>query len=72
MSRGLGDVYKRQVRPHVRRAHWHHYWTGTGRTTLEVRWIEPTLVLPGGKGETELPTVRKVHGPGRKSEAVQS
>lgn len=60
------------VRPHVRRAHWHHYWTGAGRTTLEVRWIEPTLVLPGGKGETELPTIRKVHGPERKSEAVQS
>lgn len=53
------------VRPHVRRAHWHHYWTGAGRTTLEVRWIEPTLVLPGRNGETELPTIRKVHGPER-------
>lgn len=51
------------VRPHVRRAHWHHYWTGKGRTTLEVRWIEPTLVLPGGKKETELATVRGVSGP---------
>lgn len=51
------------VRPHVRRAHWHHYWTGEGRTTLEVRWIEPMLVLPGGKKETGIATVRGVHGP---------
>lgn len=32
-------------RPHVRRAHWHHYWTGEGRKNLEVRWIEPVFVL---------------------------
>lgn len=52
----------RSVRPHVRRAHWHHYWVGEGRTRLEVRWIEPTFVLPEGKGEVEIATVRKVHG----------
>lgn len=50
------------VRPHVRRAHWHHYWTGAGRTILEVRWIQPTLVLPNEKKETELATIRKVSG----------
>lgn len=49
------------VRPHVRRAHWHHYWVGKGRTTLEVRWIEPVLVLPGDKKEVDLATVRKVN-----------
>lgn len=32
-------------RPHVRRAHWHHYWTGPGRTILEVRWLEPVFVM---------------------------
>lgn len=32
-------------RPHVRRAHWHHYWTGPGRTVLEVRWLEPVFVM---------------------------
>lgn len=37
------------VRPHMRRAHWHHYWTGTGRTELVLRWIEPVMV---GTGET--------------------
>lgn len=30
--------------PHFRRAHWHHYWTGTGRTELTTKWIEPTFV----------------------------
>lgn len=32
-------------RPHVRRAHWHHYWTGPGRTVLEVKWLEPIFVM---------------------------
>ena len=33
------------VRPHVRRAHWHHYWTGPGKTVLELRWLEPVFVM---------------------------
>lgn len=41
-------------RPHVRRAHWHHYWTGTGRTNLEVRWLEPVFVMGS---EEEIDTV---------------
>lgn len=32
-------------RPHVRRAHWHHYWTGPGRTVLTVKWLEPVFVM---------------------------
>ena len=52
----------RTVRPHVRRAHWHHYWVGEGRTRLEVRWIEPTFVLPEGKREVPVATVRRVLG----------
>lgn len=31
-------------RPHARKAHWQHYWTGKGRTTLEVRWISDLFV----------------------------
>jgi hypothetical protein len=33
-------------RPHVRRAHWHHYWTGPreGERQLQLRWIHPVLV----------------------------
>lgn len=30
--------------PHVRAAHWSHYWTGKGRTVYETRWIEPCFV----------------------------
>lgn len=34
------------VRPHVRRAHWHHYWTGPrdGERKLVLKWIAPTMV----------------------------
>ena len=36
-------------RPHIRRAHWQYYWTGTGRTERKHKWIEPVLV--NGKNE---------------------
>ena len=31
-------------RPHVRRAHWHHYWVGKGRTKLTLKWLAPFVV----------------------------
>lgn len=39
-----------------------NYWVGEGRTRLEVRWIEPTFVLPEGKREVPVATVRRVLG----------
>ncbi|EKA7659286.1 hypothetical protein OL397_004460 [Salmonella enterica] len=33
----------RTVQPHVRRAHWHGYWSGTPRK-LSIRWMHPVLV----------------------------
>lgn len=36
---------------HTRRAHWHHYWVGKGRSELVLRWIAPTIV-GGDKVET--------------------
>lgn len=36
-------------RPHMRRAHWHYYWTGTGRTVRKHVWVEPTLVNGSNK-----------------------
>ena len=35
-------------RPHVRRGHWHHYWTGprTGEQTLILKWTAPTMIHP--------------------------
>lgn len=35
---------RKPTRPHVRRAHWSHYWTGVGRTVYETRWIAPSYV----------------------------
>ena len=35
---------KYKNRPHVRRAHWHHYWVGEGRSKIVLRWINTTLV----------------------------
>lgn len=34
------------IRPHVRRAHWHGYWTGpkAGERKYILKWIAPTLV----------------------------
>lgn len=49
---------KRQITSHMRSAHWHHYWTGKGRTKRIVKWIPPTFVSGSGK---ELPvTIHKV------------
>jgi hypothetical protein len=44
-------------RPHVRRAHWHTYWTGPrGAQQTRCRWLAPILV---GAGET-VPTMHDV------------
>jgi hypothetical protein len=47
---GITDSYKsngeseRTVRPHVRSAHFHSYWTGPGRTILTVKLLMSCLV----------------------------
>jgi len=48
-------------RPHIRRAHWHHFWTGpkTGKQNIVLRWLSPIPV--GYNEEQEMPIViRKV------------
>lgn len=45
----LQSIEKMQERgtspkPHIRRAHWHHYWVGEGKTKLILKWIEPVWV----------------------------
>jgi len=38
----------RSVRGHVRRAHWHSYWTGSGESkALTIKWLSPILVAAG-------------------------
>lgn len=31
-------------RPHVRRAHWHHFWCGPNKSQLELKWLAPIFV----------------------------
>ena len=35
-------------RPHSRRGHWHHYWTGpmSGERKLVFQWTAPTFIHP--------------------------
>lgn len=42
----IGGATGRHVAPHVRRGHWHGYWTGPREnpTGLEIKWIAPTVV----------------------------
>lgn len=46
-ARGAGAAAgdRQSPRPHVRRAHWHHYWIGPRTAqTLALRWLPPVLV----------------------------
>lgn len=48
--------------PHVRRAHWHHYWTGareSSERSLVLKWIPPVFV---GGGASQSVTVHPVKG----------
>lgn len=57
--RTVSTKQRKPMTSHVRAAHWHHYWTGKGRTRRIVRWVPPTFVSGLGK---ELPvTIHKVH-----------
>jgi hypothetical protein len=64
-----GDGSHASPRPHIRRAHWHHFWTGPKAAVgkpevpareLVVKWIPPTPVAMGPDGEI-VPTVHRVY-----------
>lgn len=40
---------RKPVRPHVRRAHWHRFKTGKGRTETTTHWIAPVYVCGNGQ-----------------------
>lgn len=44
-------------RPHIRRAHWHHYRTGKGRTDVILKWLPP---IPIGDVEDGPTVVHRV------------
>lgn len=60
-SSGTGDS-DRQVRAHIRRAHWHSFWTGVKsdpeKRRIVLKWLNPILV--NFDGEEVIPTIRKV------------
>ncbi|HET7489302.1 MAG TPA: hypothetical protein VFJ85_15330 [Acidimicrobiales bacterium] len=46
-SASSDQVTGRRTAPHLRRAHWHHYWCGSaarGDQRLELRWVPPVPV----------------------------
>lgn len=50
-AREAGAPTGRTVRPHVRRAHAHLYWTGKGRAVPRIRFLLPIEVRGGAAGE---------------------
>lgn len=50
----------RSVRPHIRAAHAHLYWTGPGRTVPVVRFLPPVPVKGGPAAFPDNPTVTPV------------
>lgn len=66
-SSGNGDGTHASPRAHIRRAHWHAFWTGPkakpgkiveGTRELILHWIPPTPVMVGEDGV--IPTVHRV------------
>ena len=43
-SKDIEEGQRRPPRPHIRRAHWHLYWTGEGRKNPVVKWLPPTPI----------------------------
>ena len=41
--------------PHMRRAHWHLYWTEEGRKTPRLKWVQPVFV--GGRNVSKPTTI---------------
>lgn len=44
VTKSVPGTTRRPITSHMRSGHWHHYWTGHGRTDLIVKWIPPTFV----------------------------
>lgn len=52
----MGEGTGSPKRPHVRKAHWHHYWVGTGSMRrLILKWVAPMFIH--AEFDSELPVV---------------
>lgn len=56
---GGQDSMHARPRPHIRKAHYHHFWTGPkdGERKLILRWLPPIPVGIGTDAEGEMPAV---------------
>jgi hypothetical protein len=66
-ARRPGDGTHASPRPHVRRAHWHAFWTGPkakpgvkGDRNLILKWLPPMAVAVGEEAEV-IPTIHMVN-----------
>ena len=58
---GSGQDTGRTVAPHIRRAHFHTFRAGPGRSERRVKWLPPIPVkMDGVEGDVDMPTVHKV------------
>lgn len=50
--------------PHIRKAHWHHYWVGkrgTAERRLVIKWIPPTVIASEGSSNgNSITTINKL------------
>ena len=62
-SDGAGGAMGIRMRPHIRRAHWHRFWTGSKSNQdarrLVAHWLPP-IVVAASDTEDVVPTVRPV------------
>lgn len=53
-----GKARRNPPRPHMRKAHWHPYRIGHGRTGRKILWIPPVMVgVPKGNKKEDIPAV---------------
>lgn len=56
-NNGDGSSTGQRKRPHIRKAHWHNFRTGTGKKNLVCKWLPPVPV--GWAWDDELPVVNR-------------
>lgn len=61
-SEGTGGSLGHSVIPHIRRAHWHTYWTGPrdGERAAKLRWLHPIRVNLDPDAVPEVAVIRRV------------
>lgn len=47
---------RKRPRVHPRRAHWHHYRVGKGRSQIRLRWISP-IIVNGSDKNSDMPVI---------------